>query len=84
MPRKIEDKKTIQLMLDQNMKIQNSILASVFIKSKNAIYEGVHVLGKVTEVKLNEIHYTFTNSDSNYRSPVITCALEDITWIEVL
>jgi hypothetical protein len=79
---RITDKLTICSILDANMHTKNDILSAVFVTSKNTIYEAVHVLSKVTTGK--EICYTFTNSDSRYMSPVVSCSLEDIKYVEVL
>jgi hypothetical protein len=79
---RITDGSTICSILDANMHTKNDILSAVFVISKNTIYEAVHVLSKVTADK--EICYTFTNSDSRYMSPVVSCVLEDIKYVEVI
>lgn len=40
-------------------------------------------MGAMTDCELDERHYTFTNSDSNYQIPVTSCKLEDIGYVEV-
>jgi hypothetical protein len=84
MLKRVTDQKIIRELLDLNMYIKNKILASAFVKSKNTIYEGVHVMGASTDCTTSKRRYSFTNSDSNYQSPVVHCDLEDIGYIEVL
>jgi len=83
MLRKITDKSRIRDILDYKMQ-NRDLLASVYIKSKNTIYEGVKVMGAVTYCLTGQKKYIFSNGNSFYRSSLVSCDLEDIIYIEVL
>lgn len=78
--KKISDKMAIRTALDRNMKSAQDIFGAVFLVSKNIIYEGVHVMA-ASEGGTRS--YSFTNSDSQYRSLVVQAELSDIGYIIV-
>jgi hypothetical protein len=79
--KKITDISKIRSILDDGI-YTKKLLSSVYIKSKNTIYEGVEALGAVTYCATGKKRYSFTNSDSQYKRLLVSCDLEDIGYIE--